>query len=180
MMKVIVLLAEGFEEIEALTPVDVLRRAGADVQMLSIHEALKVTGAHGIPVIADGLFAGGEEADAVILPGGLPGAVNLAADERVREIIQRYLKEEKTVAAICAAPLALDAAGVLAGRRFTTYPGVEEKITEGTHETAAVVEDSKLITGKGPAFAMDFALAVTAQLLGREKRDEVAEGLLRK
>lgn len=179
-MKVIVLLANGFEEIEALTPVDVLRRAGAEVEALSIHEEKKVTGAHGIIVEADGVFTGEEDADAVVLPGGLPGAVNLAEDQRVRQTIRRQLEKDKTVAAICAAPLALDAAGVLAGRRFTTYPGIEGDIQEGIHEDSEVVQDGQLITGKGPAFAMDFALAITEQLLGKEKRQEVAEGLLRK
>lgn len=179
-MKVIVLLANGFEEVEALTPVDVLRRAGAEVRTLSIHKEEKVTGAHAVTVMADGVFTGEEEADAVVLPGGLPGATNLAADERVQKMIRSQLQKDKTVGAICAAPLALDAAGVLAGRRFTAYPGVEADIREGTHVNDGIVTDGPLITGKGPDFAMDFALMITEQLFGREKRDEVAEGLLKK
>lgn len=179
-MKVMVLLANGFEEIEALTPVDVLRRAGAQVRTLSIHDDRTVTGAHEVPVVADALFTGEETADAVILPGGLPGATNLAEDERVLALIRKQLETEKTVGAICAAPLALHAAGVLGGRRFTCYPGVEEEIGEGMHEASEIVVDGKLITGKGPAYAMDFALTLVEQLLGLEKRNEVAKGLLRK
>lgn len=177
-MKVVVLFADGFEEIEAVTPVDVLRRAGADMQMLSITDILGVTGAHGIKILADGILTGDEDVDAVVLPGGLPGAINLSENEKVLKLVRAQYEKAGVVAAICAAPIVLDRAGVLVGRNFTCYPGFEENFETGTRMNQEVVVDDHVVTGMGPALAMDFSLQLVEQLLGKEKRDEVAKGLL--
>ncbi len=179
-MKVLVLLADGFEEVEALAPVDILRRAEIDVETLSIMDGREVKGAHGVPVIADAQLQGNEEADAIVLPGGLPGATNLAADPRVLEIVTRHYESGKIVSAICAAPLVLDTAGVLAEKNFTCYPGFQENIKFGHYQNEAVVIDGNVVTGRGPGYAMKFALALVEILVGKAKYDTVAKGFLLK
>ena len=178
MKKVAVILADGFEEIEALTSVDVLRRAGALASIASLKDA-QIRGAHNINVKADVTLREVEELgyDAIVLPGGLPGAENLANDAKLREILQEFDKEGKLICAICAAPMLLGKLGLLKGRKATCYPGFEQYL-EGAECTGAPVErDGNIITGKGPGAAMEFALTVVDMMLGKEKVQELKEAM---
>ena len=173
-------LAEGFEEIEALTVVDLLRRAEIDVQMVSVGESKMVTGAHGITVQADILQ---EEADysvseMLVLPGGMPGTTNLMQNETLGREIQNYVQIGRWVAAICAAPMVLADCGILEGLDATIYPGMEEQLRGANPTGENVTISGNIITGKGPALAMEFALALVEVLKGAEVRRQVAEGLL--
>ena len=180
MKTIFVFLAEGFEEIEALTPVDVLRRAGLSVQTVSIMDEQVVAGAHGVPVLADVMFAdvNPEDAEMILLPGGLPGATNLDAHEGLGQMIQDFAKEEKPLAAICAAPLVLGNRGLLQGKKATCYPGFETYL-QGAEYTAALVEkDGNIITGKGPGAAMEFAFAIVEKYCGIDKVNELKQGMM--
>ncbi len=177
----IVLLATGFEEIEALTVVDVLRRAGLNVRMLATGPDLTVEGSHGIPVHADGRLADldpDEPLAAVIAPGGLPGAEYLRDDPAVIALCRRQAESGGLVAAICAAPIVLEAAGLTAGRRGTSYPGFEKELGFAAYESDIVVEDGNILTSRGPATALPFALAIAARLAGRETAARLADGML--
>lgn len=165
MTKVAVVFAEGFEEIEALSPVDVFRRAGFDCSMLGL-ESASVTGSHGIQVAMDGVFDGNLDAyDLVVLPGGMPGSTNLRDHEGLITALQARNKAGKYIAAICAAPIVLNRAGLLEGRQFTCFPGVEEQIASGEHQTDLVVVDGNIITSRGAGTALTFAYALV-DLLG--------------
>ena len=180
MKTIFVFLAEGFEEIEALTPVDVLRRAGLSVQTVSVMGGQVVTGAHGVPVLADVLFADihSEDAEMILLPGGLPGATNLDAHEGLSQLILDFAKEEKPLAAICAAPLVFGNRGLLQGKKATCYPGFETYL-KGAEYTAALVEkDGNFITGKGPGAAMEFAFAIVEKYCGIDKVNELKQGMM--
>ena len=149
MTKVAVVFAEGFEEIEALSPVDVFRRAGFDCNMLGL-ESASVTGSHGIQVAMDGVFDGNfADYDLVVLPGGMPGSTNLRDNQALIASLQEAAKAGKYLAAICAAPIVLERAGLLEGRKFTCFPGVEEQITSGEHQTDLVVVDGNIVTSRG-------------------------------
>ncbi len=175
-------LADGFEEIEALATVDILRRAGMNVKTVSITTSHHVTGAHGIPVTTDITFKEADFSDTewLILPGGMPGASNLAAFSPLNDLLRIHAAKGK-VAAICAAPaVVLAPLGVLNGRKATCYPGFEQQMT-GVNLTGAMVEkDGDIITGKGPAAAISFALAIVESSLGKNAADEVAGGMLLK
>ena len=180
MKNIFVFLAEGFEEIEALTPVDVLRRAGLSVQTVSVMDEQIVVGAHGVPVLADKMFAeiNPEDAEMILLPGGLPGATNLDAHEGLGQMIQDFAKEEKPLAAICAAPLVFGNRGLLQGKKATCYPGFETYL-QGAEYTAALVEkDGNFITGKGPGAAMEFAFAIVEKYCGIDKVNELKQGMM--
>ena len=180
MKNIFVFLAEGFEEIEALTPVDVLRRAGLSVQTVSVMDEQIVAGAHGVPVLADKMFAeiNPEDAEMILLPGGLPGATNLDAHEGLGQMIQDFAQEEKPLAAICAAPLVLGNRGLLQGKKATCYPGFETYL-QGAEYTAALVEkDGNIITGKGPGAAMEFAFAIVEKYCGIDKVNELKQGMM--
>lgn len=177
--KAYVLLAEGFEEVEALTVVDYLRRAGIEVQTLSITADKTVAGSHRIPVVADALFAErSDDFDLVVLPGGLPGAENLRDCTELIELLQKADEQGKLIAAICAAPIILEKAGLTAGRKGTSYPGFEEQLSYAEYLDEIVVVDQHLITSRGPAAAVYFALTLIELLLGKAKREEIADGLL--
>ncbi|KIR01472.1 ThiJ/PfpI family protein [Lachnospiraceae bacterium TWA4] len=166
MIKTAILLADGFEEIEALTVVDVLRRAGIICDMTSIVEDKEVRGAHDIKVVADkNLDAIDDSYQMVILPGGMPGATNLRDNEKVIELVQKFDRDEnKFVAAICAAPIVLAKAGISTGRYVTSYPGFEEEFKDAHYEEDLVVVDGHLITARGPATALAFAYAIVNSL----------------
>ncbi len=179
MKKVVVFIAEGFEEIEALSVVDILRRGGVEVNMMSITDDPYVSGAHGIEVLTNTVneYELTDE-DMIVLPGGLPGADNLRKSSIVCEAVKQFIAQNKYVAAICAAPYVLGQLGVLKGKRATCYPGFQQHL-EGAEYTAADVEiDGKIITGNGPASASKFALALLAALEGDSKSQQVAEGML--
>lgn len=175
-----VFLATGFEEIEAIAPVDILRRAGLDVRTVSIYGTPVVSGAHGVPVQADLLLGQVDfgQVEMMVLPGGLPGATNLDACAPLREAIAHHAAEGKAVAAICAAPLVLGHLGLLRGKRATCYPGVEHELA-GAHCTGALVEvDGNIITGKGPAAAMEFGYALVEYLREQEASMPLRDGML--
>ena len=175
MKKAIVFLANGFEEMEALGTVDILRRGGIEVTTVSITDNPVVTGAHNVPVTADTTLGKADlaGADALVLPGGMPGAANLNDSEPVKEY-----REGKIVAAICAAPMVLGGLGLLKGRNATCYPGFEPKLI-GANVTGEAVEVSdNVITGKGPGLVMNFALALVAAIKSEAVAEEVAAGLL--
>ena len=178
--RVLVPLAEGFEELEAVTLVDILRRAGFEVVVASLAGG-PVTGSHGIRIDADAALAdvADGEFDAIALPGGMPGADNLKRDARVATLVRRLHDAGRPVAAICAAPMVLDAAGVLDGRRATSYPGFLKDSTRATVVDEAVVADRGVITSRGPGTALDFALALVAELAGPAAREAVESRLER-
>ena len=164
---VYVFFADGFEEIEAFTSVDVMRRAGLKVEMITVTPDEIVTGAHGVPVLCDKNIVNCDffDADLIVLPGGMPGAATLG-------------EENKPIAAICAAPMVLGKLGLLKGRKATCYPGFDNFL-EGAEYTAAMVEkDGNIITGKGPGAAMEFALAVVELLQGKDKVAELRKAMI--
>jgi 4-methyl-5(b-hydroxyethyl)-thiazole monophosphate biosynthesis len=176
---VLVPLANGFEEIEAITIIDVLRRAGIEVIVAGL-ETLHVFGAHGLEVVAQLLLENVsiENCDMLILPGGMPGADNLRKDERLRSIVQKFNHENKPLGAICAAPWALSDMDVLK-EHFTCYPSFEKRIDHGNyHGEKNVVIDENIFTASGPATAMEFALQITKTLRGEEVYNQVKAGLL--
>ena len=180
MKTIFVFLAEGFEEIEALTPVDVLRRAGLSVQTVSIMDEQAVKGAHGVPVLADVMFAdvNPEDAEMILLPGGLPGATNLDAHDGLSRMILDFTKAKKPLAAICAAPLVFGNRGLLEGKKATCYPGFETYL-QGAEYTGALVEkDDNFITGKGPGAAMEFAFSIVEKYCGIDKVNELKQGMM--
>ena len=179
MCKALVVLADGFEDVEAVAAIDVLRRGGAHVDVASCGGGRVAVSAHGLRVEADGAladFAYGAYG-AIILPGGGKGTENLMASGLVTDLLRRQRAAGRLVCAICAAPAALAAAGVLDGAEFTCYPGVEERIGREP-EAADVVADGATVTGRGPAAAVKFALAVLARLVSPEAARAVADGML--
>jgi 4-methyl-5(b-hydroxyethyl)-thiazole monophosphate biosynthesis len=180
MKKAVLFLAGGFEETEAVGTADVLRRGDIDTKIVSVTESLEVVGAHGIAVVADGLLSATDcgDADALVLPGGMPGASNLNACEALRRLLVRHHGEGRLVAAICAAPLVPGGLGLLRGRRATCYPGFEPQLAGAILTGEAVVVDGHLITGAGPGFVLDFALAVVEWLQSKKVADRVAGDLL--
>ena len=177
---VFVYLADGFEEIEALTIVDVLRRAKIETEIVSIMGTLSVTGAHDINVIADLLFEDAvyDNCELIVLPGGMPGATNLDEHARLREKIQSFENQGKKLAAICASPLVLGHAGVLEGKVATCYPGFEEELIGAVLSAESVCVSENIITSRGPGTALEFALELVRQLKSDKARDLVAKGLL--
>ncbi len=182
MKEAYVFLAEGFEEVEALTPVDVLRRAGMPVKTVSITDSLQVAGSHGITVTADVLMKDTdfEGATWLILPGGLPGATNLYACGPLRALLQKQF-DSKTgrIAAICASPgVVLGQMGLLKGRKATCYPGFQDKMEGAFYEDRRVVADDKFVLGNGPSSALLWALAIVTATLGQGHMAQVANGML--
>lgn len=178
-------LATGFEEVEAIAPVDALRRAGMEVTVVAINKERLVTGANGITVAADEVLAGVnlEDADWLICPGGMPGATNLRANEVLCEALKAHYDKGGRIAAICASPaVVLATLGILKGKKATAYPGFEEQLKEAgaTHVEGRVVVDGNIITANGPSSALPFAYAIIKETLGEEKADEIASGMLYK
>ena len=180
MKKVALFLAKGFEEIEAIGTVDILRRAQINVVTVSITDYNVVTGAHNISVTADKTFNDTDFSDfeMLILPGGMPGAKNLNEHEDLKKLISNFNTKGKLIAAICAAPMVLGGLGILDGKRATCYPGFEPELIGAKITEESVVVDENIITGKGPGFVFDFGLRLVEQLLGLQDRREVQNGLL--
>ena len=179
MKRAAIILAEGFEEIEALTPVDLLRRAGISVQIVGL-ESSQITGARGVLVTADILFHElDSELDVVILPGGMPGSRNLAKHKGLQDLLLKRNKEKKLLAAICAAPaLVFGSLGILHGKKYTCYPGMESKVEGGQYSTEAVVKDGNILTSRGVGTAILFSLEIIRLLLGDEKSRDVSRDCL--
>ncbi len=182
MARVLVPLAEGCEELEAVTIIDLLRRAGIEVVTAGL-EPGPVKASRGVVLVPDTTLDAvqGEDFDMVVLPGGGPGTERLAQDGRVRGILRRHAERGRWTAAICAAPKVLAEAGLLEGRRATSYPGCLDAATVPglRYEEAPVVRDGKVVTSRGPGTAMDFALELIELLEGRAKREEVEAALQR-
>lgn len=174
-----VFFADGFEEIEAFTTVDALRRAGMDVEMISVTPDEIVTGAHDVPVLCDKNIVNCDfyDAELIVLPGGMPGAATLEKCDDLRKLILHFAKQDKPIAAICAAPMILGKLGLLNDKKATCYPGFEQYL-EGAECTGAPVERAgNIITAKGPGSAMEFALTIVELLRGKEKVQELKEAM---
>ncbi|ASP38851.1 hypothetical protein CHH28_09225 [Bacterioplanes sanyensis] len=183
MANVVVFIAHGTEEIEALTCIDVCRRAGIDTTIAAVGDELQVKAAHGVTLTADCLAADcvNQTWDAVILPGGMPGAQNLADSPAVSSVLAEQHRQQKWIAAICAAPaVVLAGQQLLSGRRATCYPGFEEALLESATMcvTEPIIVDGHFITSRGPATAMVFALRVVAAVAGDEAARAIAKDLL--
>jgi 4-methyl-5(b-hydroxyethyl)-thiazole monophosphate biosynthesis len=173
-------LATGFEEIEALTVVDVMRRAGMDIKTVSITDQVEVTGAHGVTVSADLLFTETtfDNPEWLIIPGGMPGTANLATYQPLNELLLKQAQNGK-IAAICAAPaLVLSPLGILDGKEATCYRGMESLCSGAIMRDAPVIALDRIITGNGPASAMRFALAIVANSLGESAAQEIGSDML--
>ncbi len=182
MASVLVPLAAGCEELEAVTIIDLLVRAGIEVITAGL-EPGPVTASRGVVILPqmDLDQALERDYDMLVLPGGLPGATNLDADPRIHILLHKMADDEKYIAAICAAPRVLGNAGLLDGKQATSYPGHVDKmdLPGVTYVENPVVQDGKVVTSRGPGTAMDFALALIEILVGKEKRDQVEAGLVR-
>ena len=180
MKTICIFLAEGFEETEALFPLDILRRGGLDVKTVSVTGEKIVMGAHGVPVGADLVFEdlNEEDVEMVVLPGGLPGATNLDAHAGLDKLIMSFATAGKPLAAICASPMVYGKRGLLKGLKATCYPGFDSYL-EGAEYTGNKVETAaNFITGKGPGAAWDFGFAILEKYAGAEKAQEVRNGML--
>ena len=182
MARVLIPLAQGCEELEAVTIIDLLRRAGIEVITAGLDDQ-PVKASRGVMLIPDTTLENALKLDydLVALPGGLPGADYLNEDPRIQDLIKKMASENKYTAAICAAPKVLASAGLLEGKQATAFPGTLEKLslTNTTIKADSVIQDGKIITSRGPGTAMDFALTLIENLAGREKRGQVEAGLQR-
>lgn len=180
MRDLLILLADGFEDIEALTVADYLRRADLDVDLVSISDNNVVKSAHGVKVLADKTFIeiNFEDYKGLYIPGGLPGATNLAKDEKIVEAAEMYLKEDKYVAAICAGPIVLDKAELLKNKKFTCFPGFEQNLSVQDRLDEPVVFDENMITAMGPSFAQVLAFELIKLFKGEGVAEEVKKSTL--
>jgi len=183
--KAVILLADGFEEVEAITPVDYLRRAGIEVTAVSISDSLTVSGRWtGIKLIADMTMAdlnknGIDGYDAVIIPGGMPGASNLAASAETGALLKEMAASGKVIAAICASPaVVLSPLGIIKGKSFTCYPGMEEKVSDAKWSDASVVKDGNIITSRAAGTAGEWAMAIIETLLDKAAAKKIKETVL--
>lgn len=179
MKKVCVLLAEGFEEIEALTVSDIMRRANITCDLVSI-AGEEVKSSHGVIVKADKFFDEDMDYDLVVIPGGMPGATNLRDDEKVIKLVKKQNKEGKLIGAICAGPIVFGRAGLTEGRNMTSYPGFEDELPNCEYLEEAVVVDKNIITSRGPATAMAFAYKLLEALGYEHEVEGISSGMLYK
>lgn len=179
--KVCVFLADGFEEIEGLTVVDLLRRAGVQVTTVSITGQTTIHGAHKIDVQADEVFEeikAYDEYDMLVLPGGMPGTLHLKEHQELGDVLKQFYTQKKYIAAICAAPIVFGKYGFLQGKKATSYPGFEEELVGAEYVTDAVVVSDSVITSRGMGTAIPFSLALIEQLLGNEKATEIGKSII--
>jgi 4-methyl-5(b-hydroxyethyl)-thiazole monophosphate biosynthesis len=179
MAKVVIILADGFEELEAVAIIDVLRRAGIGIVSAGLHEG-PVSSARQVKIIPDTVIdtITSDDFDMLVLPGGMPGAANLNTDERVGGLIRDFNSKGKITGAICAAPFVLANAGILNGKRVTSYPSFKDKLGSAIYEEKNVVEDGNILTSRGPGTALCFALAIVEKLAGKEKAQQIKEAML--
>lgn len=180
MSKIGVFMAEGCEEIEGLTVVDVARRAGLEIEMISVSGEREVKGSHGIVFHADTVIDQADFGgfDGIVLPGGMPGTLNLGESETVNRVIKEFAESGRLVAAICAAPSVLGQAGILEGKKATCHPGFEEKLTGADCKEEPVVVDSNVITSRGMGTAIPFALEIVRYFLDDAAVEKVCAGLV--
>lgn len=182
MSKVYVFLADGFEDIEGLTVVDLMRRAAIDVKTVSIKDTDEVTTSHDIILKTDMIFKNVDfsDADMLVLPGGMPGTKYLGAFQPLTDLLAEFYQKGGKVAAICAAPSVFGQLGFLKGRKATSYPGFEEVLTGAEYSLDTVVVDGNVTTSRGLGTAIDFALSLIAQLTCQDKADEIAKSIIYK
>ena len=182
MAKVYEFLATGFEDIEALIPLDIMRRAGVDFKTVSITGDLYVESAHGVSIKADMLIEDADmsDADLIMLPGGLPGATNLNAHNGVKKAIIEHNVRGKMIGAICAAPMVLGGLGMLEGKRATCYPGFEKYLEGAEYTNELCTVDGNITTGEGPAAALPYAYKLLAALTDAKTADGIADGMMYK
>lgn len=174
-----IFFATGFEEVEALTVVDLLRRSKIETRMISVTGELKVTGAHGITVEMDGLIEEiSGDVDMIILPGGMPGTLNLKANDLLSLMITNQNKQNKYLAAICAAPMVFGGLGLLEGKNATSYPGFEKDLIGANVSDDKVVVDGNIITSRGVGTAIDFSLKIIELLQDKESANTIKEAIL--
>lgn len=180
MSKLGIFMADGCEEIEGLTVVDLVRRAGIEIEMISVSGEKSVTGSHKIAFQTDVSKADADFAsyDGIVLPGGMPGTTHLMEDETVNRVIKEFAQDGKLVAAICAAPSVLGNAGLLEGKTATCYPGVEGKLTGANFVTNSVAKDGNIITSRGLGTAIDFAAEIVAYLNGKIVADKLKTSII--
>lgn len=180
MKKIGIFMADGCEEIEGLTVVDIVRRAKMEIVMISITGKREVTSSHQVTFLTDALAAevDYDTLDGIVLPGGMPGTLNLQADETVNKVIRQFAAEGRLVCAICAAPSVLGAAGILEGKWATCHPGFEEKLTGAKVEEKEVVVDGNVITSRGMGTAIPFALEIVRYFADDETVEQVRKGLV--
>lgn len=180
MVRVLMPLAQGVEEMEAVILADVLRRAGATVQIKGLDEERIVQASRGVLLAHEGVLSGEEDVDLIVLPGGGEGARRLGENERVKSLLRRQEAADRWIAAICAAPLVLAEAGVGAGKRITSHPSVRAAVEAhaGQYVEESVVCDPKIVTGRGPGVAMEFALVLVGLLFGARKAAEVRQPMM--
>ncbi|TJX14755.1 DJ-1/PfpI family protein [Tissierella creatinini] len=182
-MKILLFLAEGFEEVEAFTVVDYLRRKNIVVDTIAITDNKEVRGSHNIIVRADKTINEiGDLKDyyGVVIPGGMPGASNLKDDIRVIDIVKEMNESRRLVAAICAGPIVLEKAGIIRGRNITSYPSFNKAFPKSNYIEENVVRDKNIITSRGPALAVDFTIEIIKYLLGDERAEELKQNILYK
>lgn len=179
MKRVLVFLADGFEECEGLLVVDILRRAGFEATTVSVMDHQQICSSHQVKVIADKMAADVDFAsyDGVVLPGGIPGTPNLAASGVVQEVCKAFAEQGKLVAAICAAPSVLGGLGLLQGKKATVFPGMEDTLTGATPTAGEVVCDGNIITSRSMGTAIPFALTIVSYFEGHEKAAQLAHGI---
>ena len=178
--KVYIFLADGFEDIEGLTVVDLMRRAGIDIETVSIRESREITTSHGIEMKTDRVFKETDfsDADMLVLPGGMPGTLHLKEHAGLCRLLNQAEKKEKHIAAICAAPSVLGELGMLKGKRACCYPSFEEKLNCLEVSYEPVVTDGRITTSRGMGTAVRFSLELVSVLYGKEKADEIAESIV--
>ena len=180
MAKVFIFLATGFEETEAIAPIDILRRAGLETEVVSVTSQKEVTGAHGITVVADSLFEDTDfsKGEMLILPGGMPGAKNLSEHAGLKKVMINYNGNGKYISAICAAPMVLGEMGLLKGEKAVSYPGYEKYLSGAQMTQERVVVSGKFVTGKGPGAAIEFALKIVEILKTKSVAEEIASAFI--
>ena len=179
-MKLYVFLSSGFEECEALGTVDVCRRADFDVVMTSVTGDLTVVSAHGVKIVADCLFEDCDfsDADLLMLPGGMPGSVNLRDHRGLKNVLQSHFASGRMLAAICAAPLVYGGMGILRDHRATCYPGCEDTLIGATYTGRLVEMDGQFITAKGPGAAFELGFAIVSRFKGAEAANRLREAMI--
>ena len=182
MSKVYIFLADGFEDIEGLTVVDLMRRAGIDIQTVSIKDTREVETSHGISLLTDGVFSEMDfsDADMLVLPGGMPGTRYLGEYQPLTSLLTDFYHRGGKIAAICAAPSVFAQLGFLEGKKATSYPSFMDKLTGAETSEDAVVTDGNVTTSRGLGTAIDFALALIGQLCGEAKAGEIADSIVYK
>lgn len=180
MRKVYIFLANGFEDVEALAPIDILRRGGLDVKTVSITQDKVVTSAHQVPVVADVTLEEIAEttADLLVLPGGMPGAANLKDSALLGEMLRKQAQANKPIGAICAAPMVLGALGLLKDRKATCYPGFETYLEGATYTADIVTVDQNIITAKGPAAALAFGYTLLSLFATEQEVSSLRDGMI--